>query len=251
VGAAAAGAGRALAQAPTVLTPRSVKPVVVSSANGNLYKNGGSRTAVEEAFARILKGDDVLDSVIAGVNIVELDPVNSFHVHGNFFHRFPTGTALEPSEYTDTVIQGQGQRDDVRLGCLAFLQCPEDVQGGRLGLALNRSTDDQDRPDLADRPGRREGDSVEQPPTNVRKRDPAKTLRRGGAECTRGVFLGGSDLFEDRRDLSDDERDADENRHDDHGRHREHDLNAASGEKRLEPAAPAEEQYGREPDCDR
>ena len=49
------------------------------------------------------------------VNIVELDPVNSFHVHGNFFHRFPTGTSLEPSEYTDTVIQGQGQRDVLEL----------------------------------------------------------------------------------------------------------------------------------------
>jgi FtsP/CotA-like multicopper oxidase with cupredoxin domain len=45
------------------------------------------------------------------VNIVELDPVNSFHIHGNFFHRFPTGTSLQPIEYTDTVIQGQGQRD--------------------------------------------------------------------------------------------------------------------------------------------
>jgi FtsP/CotA-like multicopper oxidase with cupredoxin domain len=45
------------------------------------------------------------------VNMVELDPINSFHIHGNFFHRFPTGTSLEPLEYTDTVIQGQGQRD--------------------------------------------------------------------------------------------------------------------------------------------
>ena len=49
------------------------------------------------------------------VNIVELDPINSFHIHGNFFHRFPTGTALEPTEYTDTVIQGQGQRDVLEL----------------------------------------------------------------------------------------------------------------------------------------
>jgi manganese oxidase len=49
------------------------------------------------------------------VNIVELDPINSFHVHGNFFHRFPTGTSLEPTEYTDTVIQGQGQRDVLEL----------------------------------------------------------------------------------------------------------------------------------------
>jgi FtsP/CotA-like multicopper oxidase with cupredoxin domain len=49
------------------------------------------------------------------VNIVELDPINSFHVHGNFFHRFPVGTSLRPSEYTDTVIQGQGQRDVLEL----------------------------------------------------------------------------------------------------------------------------------------
>jgi len=48
-------------------------------------------------------------------NIVELDPINSFHIHGNFFHRFPTGTSLESSEYTDTVIQGQGQRDVLEL----------------------------------------------------------------------------------------------------------------------------------------
>jgi FtsP/CotA-like multicopper oxidase with cupredoxin domain len=43
-------------------------------------------------------------------NLVEYDPVNSFHLHGNFFHYYPTGTALEPAEYTDTIIQGQGQR---------------------------------------------------------------------------------------------------------------------------------------------
>jgi FtsP/CotA-like multicopper oxidase with cupredoxin domain len=44
------------------------------------------------------------------VNVLEYDPVNSFHVHANFFQYYPTGTSLEPSEYTDTVIQGQGQR---------------------------------------------------------------------------------------------------------------------------------------------
>jgi FtsP/CotA-like multicopper oxidase with cupredoxin domain len=44
------------------------------------------------------------------VNALEFDLVNSFHVHANFFHYFPTGTSLEPVELTDTVIQGQGQR---------------------------------------------------------------------------------------------------------------------------------------------
>jgi FtsP/CotA-like multicopper oxidase with cupredoxin domain len=44
------------------------------------------------------------------VNVLEYDLLNSFHVHGNFFHYFPTGTSLEPSELTDTVAQVQGQR---------------------------------------------------------------------------------------------------------------------------------------------
>ncbi len=73
----AAGAVKATAQAPTVMAPKSVKPVVVSSANGNRYKNGGPSTGVEVAFQKIVKGDDVLDAVIAGVNLCELDPEDS------------------------------------------------------------------------------------------------------------------------------------------------------------------------------
>jgi N4-(beta-N-acetylglucosaminyl)-L-asparaginase len=54
-----------------------VKPVVVASSNGNRYKNGGPVTGVQKAFDMITKGDDVLDSVIAGVNLCELDPEDS------------------------------------------------------------------------------------------------------------------------------------------------------------------------------
>lgn len=53
------------------------KPVVISSGNGNIYKNGGRRTCVEEAFRRITRGEDVLDAVVTGVNILELDPEDS------------------------------------------------------------------------------------------------------------------------------------------------------------------------------
>jgi FtsP/CotA-like multicopper oxidase with cupredoxin domain len=49
------------------------------------------------------------------VNALEFDLINSFHVHANFFHYFPTGTSLEPTELTDTVIQGQGQRGILEL----------------------------------------------------------------------------------------------------------------------------------------
>jgi N4-(beta-N-acetylglucosaminyl)-L-asparaginase len=67
-----AGQGRAA----TVMTPKSVKPVVISSSNGNKFKNGGSKTCVETAFGMIAGGSDVLDALIAGVNIVELDPLD-------------------------------------------------------------------------------------------------------------------------------------------------------------------------------
>lgn len=44
------------------------------------------------------------------VNILEFDLINSFHLHANFFHYYPTGTSLTPSEYTDMIMQAQAQR---------------------------------------------------------------------------------------------------------------------------------------------
>lgn len=45
------------------------------------------------------------------VNITEFDPVNSFHLHANFFQYYDHGTTLEPtSKIIDTVMQCQGQR---------------------------------------------------------------------------------------------------------------------------------------------
>src|SRR5215510_896845 len=61
---------------PMILEQSTVKPVVNSSANGNRYKNGGNVTAVQKAFTMMTGGADVLDAVIAGVNIVELDPLD-------------------------------------------------------------------------------------------------------------------------------------------------------------------------------
>ena len=49
------------------------------------------------------------------VNVLEYDPINSFHIHANFFHYFPTGTSLQPVEFTDTISQVQGQRGILEL----------------------------------------------------------------------------------------------------------------------------------------
>ncbi len=43
------------------------------------------------------------------VNLTEFDLINSFHLHGDFFRHQPTGTG-DHWEYTDTVMQCQGQR---------------------------------------------------------------------------------------------------------------------------------------------
>ena len=64
---------RRFSQAPAV-KGSSPRPIVIASGNGNRFKNGGDRTCIEEAFRRLVGGSDPLDAVIAGVNIVELDP---------------------------------------------------------------------------------------------------------------------------------------------------------------------------------
>jgi manganese oxidase len=53
---------------------------------------------------------------VYAVNVLEFDFINSFHTHANFFEYYPTGTRnprsgqMEPSEFTDTRIFGQGER---------------------------------------------------------------------------------------------------------------------------------------------
>jgi manganese oxidase len=45
------------------------------------------------------------------VNITEFDPINSFHLHGNFFDYFDQGTTLTPTlRMVDLVMQCQAQR---------------------------------------------------------------------------------------------------------------------------------------------
>lgn len=50
-------------------------------------------------------------------NMLEFDPINSFHLHANFFDEYPTGTKQAPQFYTDITSMAQGQRSilDVRF----------------------------------------------------------------------------------------------------------------------------------------
>src|SRR2546422_7782963 len=74
IGALANPSPLALAQGPQVLSKSGVRPVVVAAANGNKSKGAEGLTCVAKAFKMITGGADVLEALIAGVNIVELDP---------------------------------------------------------------------------------------------------------------------------------------------------------------------------------
>jgi FtsP/CotA-like multicopper oxidase with cupredoxin domain len=47
-------------------------------------------------------------------NLTEFDLINSFHLHGDFFRYYPTGTS-DLFEYTDTVMLTQGQRGIIEI----------------------------------------------------------------------------------------------------------------------------------------
>ncbi len=61
-------------RAPEVLMRRLAKPVLVSDVSSIRHKNGGPESAIERAFRGIVEGEDMLDAMVAGVNIPELDP---------------------------------------------------------------------------------------------------------------------------------------------------------------------------------
>lgn len=44
------------------------------------------------------------------VNMVEFDPINNLHLHGNLYQYFPTGTDMVPSEFTDMITLSQTER---------------------------------------------------------------------------------------------------------------------------------------------
>lgn len=74
LGALAAPSYKTFAQSPQILTRGNARPAVIASANGNNSQDADGLTCVTKAFKLMTGGADPLDAVIAGVNILELDP---------------------------------------------------------------------------------------------------------------------------------------------------------------------------------
>ena len=55
------------------------------------------------------------------INLTEFDPINSFHLHANFYDYYDHGTTLEPTlRMVDTVMQCQGQRGILEISFDGF-----------------------------------------------------------------------------------------------------------------------------------
>jgi len=55
-----------------------------------------------------IKKDELIRIYV--LNMVEFDPINNFHLHGNLYNYYPTGTSLTPSEFTDMITLSQTER---------------------------------------------------------------------------------------------------------------------------------------------
>ena len=89
-GAAAAGLGLTsrVDGAPAIRQARP-RPVVISSTNGHTRTHDGTESCVVRAFRLMTGGTDVLEALIAGVNIVELDPKDTSVGYGGLPNAVP------------------------------------------------------------------------------------------------------------------------------------------------------------------
>lgn len=107
-------------RAPAILIKSAVRPVVISSDNGNEYKNGGAHTGVAKAFDLMTKGTDVLDALIAGVNICELDPEDDSVGYGGL----PNAEGVV--QLDSSVMHGPTRRAGA-VACIEGVRTPSNV----------------------------------------------------------------------------------------------------------------------------
>jgi FtsP/CotA-like multicopper oxidase with cupredoxin domain len=74
---------------------------------GNNFYTVNGRTFYYARYPIRVKRSELVRVYLA--NLTEFDLVNSFHLHADFFRYYPTGSTGQ-FEYTDTVMQCQGQR---------------------------------------------------------------------------------------------------------------------------------------------
>jgi N4-(beta-N-acetylglucosaminyl)-L-asparaginase len=121
---AAAGLTAPLITDEAITSPQVRRPVVISSANINRAPNGeifnGGLACVAKAMEMIKAGEDTLDAVVAGVNIVEDDPRDSSVGYGGL-----------PNEEGDVELDASVMHGPTRragaVACLRHIKNPSKV----------------------------------------------------------------------------------------------------------------------------
>ena len=102
-----------------IIDPKKPRPdanemvVVMNAFDTNFDGENEIYAANTVAFAYMVKPIEIRKNELQRmhvINITEFDPINSIHIHANFFHLYRTGTSLTPHEFTDTISMGQAER---------------------------------------------------------------------------------------------------------------------------------------------
>lgn len=109
-----------LAQGPQVIGRKLSRPIVVGSANGNASKDSAGLSCIAKAFELLTAGADVLEALITGVNIVELDPEDSSVGYGGL----PNADGVV--QLDASVMHGPSRRAGA-VACLEGVRTPSRV----------------------------------------------------------------------------------------------------------------------------
>ncbi len=215
---------------PQMMTGQGTRPLVISDYSGYGFRNGGSQNAVEKAFEMITAGEDVLDALVAGVNIPENDPTETGIGYGGLpnergvvqldaccMHgpekraggvaalegvRTPSLVARAVADYTDHhLLVGQGAQDFARA--MGF-QIEDDLNTERsreLWLEWRRRVDPDHYLDPDDRPlRRREGSGGSSAWLSSASRQPATgSSHRASVPSERRSMPGATEEIEKMR----------------------------------------------------
>lgn len=139
---------------------RSPSPVVVASANGNQFRNGGPQTCVERAFTLMVEGRDVLDALVEAVTIVELDPDETSVGFGGLPNeqgvvQLDAGCMHGPRRRAGAVAALEGVATAARAAQLVMEQTDHHLLVGEGAREFARNMGLEPRPDLNSERSRR------------------------------------------------------------------------------------------------
>jgi N4-(beta-N-acetylglucosaminyl)-L-asparaginase len=103
-----------------VVRRSAIKPVVIASGNGNNSRDADGKTCVQKAYELMMGGTDVLDALVAGVNIVELDPSDTSVGYGGL----PNADGVV--QLDSSVMHGP-KRQAGAVACIEGVKTPSNV----------------------------------------------------------------------------------------------------------------------------